>query len=92
MTSTYRPWLTGRTGTGTAGPAGPKGDKGDTGTAGATGPPGLTWRGDWDSATAYHTGDVVASDGSSYVAVSPSTDGVPPGPNWELLAAKGDPG
>ena len=46
MTSTYRPWLTGRTGTGTAGPAGPKGDKGDTGTAGATGPPGLTWRGD----------------------------------------------
>lgn len=88
----YQPWTGGGGTTGPKGDTGLTGPTGPTGPTGATGPAGLTWRGEWDGSTAYHTHDAVSSDGSSYVALSASTGAVPPGPNWQLLAAKGGPG
>jgi hypothetical protein len=49
----------------------------------------VNWRGDWNAQTAYEEGDAVASDGSSYLAVEPSTNDLPPSANWVLLAQKG---
>ena len=88
---------TGATGaTGTQGPQGdpgPQGPQGDPGPAGATGQ-GYTWRGAWNSGTAYVAYDTVSYNGSSYVAIAGSTN-VTPGTDptkWELIAQKGDTG
>jgi hypothetical protein len=79
--------------TGAQGPQGPSGLTGPQGPAGAVGPagaPGLVWRGDWNSSTAYTTGDAVARLGSSYVAITPSVNAAPPDPSkWGLLASQG---
>jgi hypothetical protein len=60
---------------------------------GAKGDPGgiTSWTGQWDSGTTYTTGEAVSNNGSSYVAISGSTD-VEPGVDvgwetyWMLLA------
>jgi hypothetical protein len=51
---------------------------------------GLRWRGVWSSTGTYYHGDVVAHDGSSYVATRPSHAVTPPHANyWALMAAAG---
>ncbi len=78
---------------GATGPAGAKGDPGEAGPAGPAGASGLTWRGAWDTATAYVALDGVAYNGSSYIAVSASTGEAPgSGAAWMLLARAGDVG
>lgn len=64
---------------------------------GPAGPPGVAWRGVWDSLTEYVKDDVVFYLGSSWVATSTSTVGVAPPINplaapvspWNLFA-RGD--
>jgi hypothetical protein len=64
---------TGLTGaTGPAGPTGPEGPMGDTGSAGSNGSPGAagqgyTWRGAWQSGTAYNYYDCVSYNSSDYI-------------------------
>jgi hypothetical protein len=54
---------------------------------------GMRWRGVWSSTNTYYRGDVVAHDGSSYVATRPSQNLTPPHANdWALLAAAGPSG
>jgi len=54
---------------------------------------GFNIRGAWDAKIAYDVNDVVSQDGSSYVAIAPSTNQPPTNAAfWSLLAAKGDPG
>lgn len=51
---------------------------------------GMRWRGVWSSANTYYGGDVVAHDGSSYVATRPSHGLTPPTANyWALMTAAG---
>lgn len=50
------------------------------------------WRGPWSNLTAYVVNDVVEHEGSSYIAVAPSTGSEPPSADWELMAAKGEDG
>lgn len=51
---------------------------------------GMRWRGTWLSTNTYYGGDVIALDGSSYVATRPSHGVVPPTANyWALMAAAG---
>lgn len=60
---------------------------------GERGLPGLIWRSDWNSSTAYAVGDVVFYDNASWVALAASTNVTPvEGANWDLLAARGAPG
>lgn len=68
------------------------------GKTGGKGDPGLVWRGDYNESYAYHAGDVVSWQGSSYVAfednggdnqASLPTDGAT---SWCLLASMGSPG
>jgi hypothetical protein len=60
------------------------------------GPPGddgagLNYLSAWNSGASYVEQDVVTLDGSSYVAILPSTNQTPPNPTyWDVLAAKGD--
>lgn len=61
---------------------------------GLQGPPGgvNVWTGEWDPGTTYSTGDSVSHNGSSYVAIQPSTNvepGVTPGWEdfWQILSA-----
>lgn len=76
--------------TGATGAEGSEGPTGLTGPTGATGAPGLVWRGDWDASIAYSIDDAVASGGSSWVAIAPSTGELPDSSAaWELLAAGG---
>lgn len=53
---------------------------------------GFTWRGTWDSGTAYVAYDVVHYNGSAYVATAASTNEAPatssPDP-WDLFASEG---
>ncbi|WP_191242656.1 hypothetical protein [Amycolatopsis deserti] len=56
------------------------------------GPAGLTWKGEWAPGAAYQPRDAVLYQGSSYIAIFPSTGSAPPNSNWMLLAAKGDKG
>lgn len=73
---------------GLQGPAGPQGIEGQVG---PVGPAGLTWRGQYNSSTAYVMDDAVSYQGATYFSVSPST-GVSPLPensSWALLAAQG---
>jgi hypothetical protein len=54
---------------------------------------GFNVRGPWDAVTNFGVNDVVSQDGSSYVAIAPNTNQVPPNAAfWMVLAAKGDPG
>lgn len=61
---------------------------------GAAGPAGqgFTWRGEWNSGTAYAAYDVVHYDGSAYVALEATTNEAPgtvsPDP-WDLFASEG---
>jgi hypothetical protein len=75
---------------GLAGPAGPQGPAGATGAQGPQGPAGatgaqgpqglkgLTWLGDWSPTAYYAADDAVAYDGSSYIAVTPTSGIAPP--------------
>jgi len=80
--------------TGPQGPPGPPGDDGQDGADGADGPPGLVWRGVWDSGTSYDAPDAVEFAGSSWVALGPSLNSEPDSnpSDWDLLAQKGDDG
>ncbi|MBS7699154.1 MULTISPECIES: hypothetical protein [unclassified Chelatococcus] len=67
----------------------PKAQDGNDGAA------GVTWRGNWSSATAYAVNDGVFYDGSSWRAILAGTNHVPPtfpttsNSYWTLLSAKG---
>lgn len=81
---------------GLPGPAGAQGDRGEPGPQGPRGETGRPWRHRrlYDEAAAYLEGDVVAADGSSFVAVK-DDPGPLPGDGWALLARaapKGRPG
>ena len=53
----------------------------------------LVWRGDWDAGTEYLANDAVHHDGSTWRALRTSTGDTPvPGPDWALLAARGETG
>jgi len=75
--------------TGATGAVGVIGATGATGAVGATGATGLVWRGTWNGTTAYSVRDAIFHNGSSYVAIAPSTNSVPPSANWNLLAQQG---
>jgi len=49
----------------------------------------LVPRGAWSSIATYVTLDMVDSEGSSYVAMSPNNNSQPPGVNWGLVASRG---
>ena len=93
--TTGPPGPTGATGTtgaqGPAGPQGPTGAIGATGATGPTGPAGLNWRQSWSSATAYAVNDALSFNGSSYIAIQPSTNLEPDlnPASWSLLAQQG---
>jgi hypothetical protein len=55
---------------------------------------GVVYRGPWNSATAYKTGDSVTSNGSSYVAIANSQASQPAlaSAAWGVLAQAGSPG
>jgi hypothetical protein len=82
--------------TGPSGATGPQGPQGPTGAVGATGSQGpvgqgYNWRGNWDTTIAYAAYDSVFYDGSSYVAISPSS-GIAPNTDttkWNLMAQQG---
>ena len=68
---------------GPAGPTGPQGPKGDR---------GAVWRGAWSAATAYVVNDLAEYDGSTYIALSSSSNTAPPGSlgtKWSLFAEAG---
>nr|WP_321456142.1 hypothetical protein [uncultured Cohaesibacter sp.] len=68
---------------GPAGPTGPQGPKGDR---------GAVWRGAWSAATAYVVNDLAEYDGSTYIALSSSSNIAPPGSlgtKWSLFAEAG---
>ncbi|RMG74278.1 MAG: hypothetical protein D6710_01810 [Nitrospirae bacterium] len=71
-------------GGGTPGPPGPPGPPGS----------GFTWSGSWTSGTSYSTNDVVEHSGSTWVAVSGSTNQEPNTSStyWDLMAQSGLPG
>lgn len=69
---------------------GDTGATGSTGSPGAAGDPGLTWRGDYDNATAYAVNDGVAYLGQSYICTATSTGNLPTDTDfWNILASKG---
>jgi hypothetical protein len=74
------------------GATGVAGSAGATGATGPAGPAGLTWRGPWNSSTAYVANDAVSDGGSSYVCLTPNTNDEPPSANWAVLASKGSSG
>ncbi len=96
---------------GPAGPAGPRGPQGVVGVPGAAGPAGpqgqqgppVRFRGAWDAAVIYMTGDAVRFNGSSYISLIDGNGGnIPPAPTplqpksavvpWALLAMEGEAG
>jgi hypothetical protein len=88
---------------GDQGEKGEKGDKGDRGEQGLPGEgkmgppggrgrPGAFWRGDWTAGVTYSDYDAVYYNGSSYVCKAGNVTTPPPGPNWLLIAAKGQDG
>lgn len=56
---------------------------------GAAGPPGVdwVWLGDWDTATLYFPGDIVASAGSIYIALTTNHASAPPSADWDVVIA-----
>lgn len=79
--------------TGNQGPQGIQGEQGIQGIQGVVGPAGLTWRGTWNSGTAYVKDDAVFYDGSSWFASGPISAGTTPsldvGNAWQPLATRG---
>jgi hypothetical protein len=54
---------------------------------------GVTFRGEYNGATAYSTGDSVSYNGSSYVAIAPGTGNLPTNTTyWQVISQKGDTG
>jgi hypothetical protein len=76
---------------GNSGPAGPQGPVGADGLAGIPGAKGMNYKSLYDPAASYAVDDVVSHGGSSFIAKTINT-GVEPtvGPNWGLVAQKGD--
>jgi hypothetical protein len=83
---------------GDPGPTGATGSPGSTGSTGPQGPQGVpgpqgqnvNWRGTWSSVNSYNPYDGVVYNGSSYVALAPSTNVPPPDPaHWQLIAQEG---
>jgi Collagen triple helix repeat (20 copies) len=81
--------------TGPAGPTGAAGPAGAAGAAGTPGLPGLVYQGNYASTTNYALGDVVLSQGASYVSLlngnHGNTPSLSPG-QWGLLTAQGPTG
>lgn len=85
---------------GTAGADGLDGADGATGAAGADGVDGASfvWKGDWTTSTEYVLNDVVAHQGSSFIAIEVHTSGAASEPgvggswaaSWNLVAEKAD--
>lgn len=73
-------------GTGFIGPEGPQGETGPPGDTGAQGD-SFNWAGVWTAGT-YNVRDVVSHEGSSYVALTTTTE-EPPHADWDLVAAAG---
>jgi hypothetical protein len=76
---------------GAQGPPGIDGAQGPRGSAGI----GFTFKGTFDNTAGYSTNDVVAFNGSSYVAKAAITPGTPApdsNPNWSVMALAGSPG
>lgn len=75
--------------TGATGPTGPTGATGAQGSPGPTGQ-GYTWRGAWNSATAYNPYDTVSYQGSSYVCTVANTNQLPTNTSyWNIIAQIG---
>jgi Collagen triple helix repeat (20 copies) len=74
-----------------AGTPGAAGAPGVQGPAGAPGAVGVTYRGTWVAATAYHANDVVAFNGATYLASTTSLGSQPDvsPPQWAVLAVNG---
>jgi hypothetical protein len=74
-----------------AGTAGAPGATGAQGPAGAPGAVGVTYRGTWLAATAYHANDVVGFSGATYLATTTSLGSQPDvsPAQWAVLAANG---
>lgn len=72
---------------GTPGPAGIPGDPGPPGANGL----GVN-RGPWSALTTYIQDDIVTHNGSTWITLTANTNDEPPSANWQLLAAKGEPG
>jgi Collagen triple helix repeat (20 copies) len=84
---------------GPAGPTGPTGPQGQPGQQGPVGPQGadgrtFNFRGSWDADTAYARDEVVHYQGSSWIAVAPSTGAAPSVDSdvWDEMALAGAPG
>lgn len=85
---------------GATGADGLDGADGATGAAGVDGVDGASfvWKGDWTTATGYNLNDVVAHQGSSYIAIAVHTSGAASEPgvgaswaaSWDLVAEKAD--
>ena len=79
---------------GATGPIGPAGPQGPAGPKGDAGPVGMQWRGTWSGVVTYAPRDVVAYDGSAWIAVSSNFASTPSTSSgvWQLLAARGNAG
>lgn len=81
--------------TGPQGPQGPQGLQGPQGIQGPQGARGMTWRGEWSSATAYAADDAVFRAGSAWIALQGSTNVEPTllaTTTWSMLSRVGDVG
>jgi hypothetical protein len=59
----------------------------DRSVSGPTGPPGMVWKGAWNSAISYAVNDAVSSSGSSYICILANTNLAPPNAiYWDILA------
>lgn len=52
----------------------------------------FVWRGTWSAGAAYVANDVVAYNGTSYIATASNTNNSPPSAVWSTMAQKGDTG
>lgn len=78
---------------GEKGEQGAQGPQGPQGVPGPVGAEGLTWRGMWNTTTAYVLDDAVAYNGASYFCITPNTNTAPTeqptDTTWALLASQG---
>lgn len=68
---------------------------GPMGLQGVAGPPGMDWRGAWDSLTTYSFPDAVSYNGSTWLAVADNigqAPDLPSSPYWNIIAEKGSQG
>jgi hypothetical protein len=49
----------------------------------------MIWRGEWNELASYEVADAVVHDGSTYIAIAPSTGSEPPSFSWQTVAIKG---